>query len=164
MTGEKRSKSTFLETIAVLAIPAVIYLMGYVYWDKYFSCFGIELVKVNLPVYKVMIGATPGVYVVVLAGLLVYFVGRSITRNSAGYDVPTTVLGFIVAVLVIASTLALKRQPKPSWWEPTIYGATCFVGLVAIAWTLDHFTIVKKASIRKFVKRVLTLRIPGLLG
>jgi hypothetical protein len=139
MTGVKNSKSTFLEAVAVLAIPAVIYLMGYIYWREYFSCFDIDLAKINLPIYKVMVGATPGVYAVVLAALLIYFFGKA-ARTNAGYKLSIATGLLILLLVFLESLLVLAWQPKPKWFIPTSIAA---ISLLLILLSLSLLKIEK---------------------
>ena len=157
MAGENQVKSILFESIAVLAIPPLIYLMGYIYWDSYFSHFDINLAKINLPVYKVMIGATPAVYALILAGLLVYFFGKTITRTSSEYEVPITKTLVLVALVLFGSALVLRRQPKPEFFSVATVGV--FTALLICA------AIVLRVLVKvKVVKSLLMYKPPRDVG
>lgn len=123
MAGEKKSTSVLFGSIAVLGIPAVIYLMGYIYWTKYFSHFGVDLAKVNLPVYKVMVGATPAVYALILAALLIWFALRQTTRTNSGYEVPVAGAVFVLGLVFLASGATLLKQSISTWIKIAIFAS-----------------------------------------
>jgi len=120
VAGEKNSKSVLFGSVAVLAIPAVIYLMGSIYWDSYLSDFGIDLAKINLPVYKVMVGATPAVYGLILAALLFWLALRQITRTKSGYEVPVASTVFVLGLVFLACGSTLLNQPISIWLKIAI--------------------------------------------
>lgn len=134
MAEEKSFGSVLFGSVAVLAIPAVIYVMGYIYWTEYFSHFGVDLAKVNLPVYKVMIGATPGVYVVIVAALLAYFVWKGTTRTTKGYHLPLTRSVFALG-LIFAAFGFIVVGPLYAYWMWILLS----FGLATLAYAFSEF-------------------------